>query len=280
MITLGLLALSVLAPNELRVYHVGNSVTDTLRYPVFQKAIASTGRKYVYGRHMIPGAPLQWLWEHPEEGFMEEPFGYPKKALSEFEWDAVSLQPFDRQLSGPDGDLAMARNYLDLLFAKSPKARVLMYQRWPRRSEDGSLDYASVWAKTYTGQWDGSNETRDYFAKVFRAVRAAYPGKERQFELVPVGDAMLGFDALARAGKIPGFESVVGLYVDGIHLGDLGSYLVGSTFYAVLFGRPSSDLDPSFWGLEAGPATRAVAQVVSHAVAASRREAKTDGAQG
>src|SRR5271157_1842737 len=59
---------------------------------------------------MIPGAPLSWLWEHPKDGFMEEPFQLYSKALPEFPWDVLSLQPFARHLDGTDGDLAAERN--------------------------------------------------------------------------------------------------------------------------------------------------------------------------
>ena len=34
------------------------------------------GREYVFGRHMIPGAPMDWIWEHPDQGFKENPYGY------------------------------------------------------------------------------------------------------------------------------------------------------------------------------------------------------------
>jgi hypothetical protein len=59
---------------------------------------------------MIPGAPLSWLWEHPKDGFMEEPFQLYSKALPEFPWDVLSLQPFARHLDGTDGDLTAERN--------------------------------------------------------------------------------------------------------------------------------------------------------------------------
>ena len=58
----------------LRVYFVGNSVTDTVRYGSLAKLAASRQHSLVWGRQMIPGAPLQWLWEHPAEGFTEKPY--------------------------------------------------------------------------------------------------------------------------------------------------------------------------------------------------------------
>ena len=59
----------------LRVYYVGNSVTDTIRYGSLAKLAESRGHTLTWGRDMIPGAPLSWLWEHPKDGFQEAPFG-------------------------------------------------------------------------------------------------------------------------------------------------------------------------------------------------------------
>ena len=41
---------------------------------------------------------------------MEEPFQLYSKALPEYPWDVLSLQPFDRHIDGTDGDLATERN--------------------------------------------------------------------------------------------------------------------------------------------------------------------------
>ena len=70
---------AVHAPAEekpLRVYFVGNCVTDTINYRALAELAKSRGHKHVWGRHMIPGAPLQWIWQHPKDGFQEPPFGH------------------------------------------------------------------------------------------------------------------------------------------------------------------------------------------------------------
>lgn len=41
----------------LRVYFVGNSVTDTINYRALAALAKSPGHKQVWGRHGIPGAP-------------------------------------------------------------------------------------------------------------------------------------------------------------------------------------------------------------------------------
>ena len=86
------------SPDSLRVYFIGNSVTDTVRYGSLTQLAASRGHQLVWGRQMIPGAPLQWLWDHHSDGFTKKPFGYPREAFANFQWDVVSLQPFDRLL--------------------------------------------------------------------------------------------------------------------------------------------------------------------------------------
>jgi hypothetical protein len=223
----------------LRVYFVGNSVTDTIRYELLTKLAASRGHTLTWGRDMIPGAPLSWLWEHPMDGFREEPFGLYPKALAEYPWDAISLQPFDRHIEGNDGDLTMAKNFIDLALKRSPDLQVYVYSRWPRKdkAKDGSLtlDYRAKWLRKYTGGWDGTEETIYYFEKLVGEFREIYKGRAKPMLLVPVGDVLLELDGRMRAGKVPGHSDIAQVYVDGIHFNNVGSYVVGTTFYATLF---------------------------------------------
>jgi hypothetical protein len=222
-----------------RAYFVGNSVTDTIRYGSLVRLAASRGHTLTWGRDMIPGAPLSWLWEHPKDGFQEEPFGLYPRALPEFPWDVLSLQPFDRHLDGKDGDLAMAGKFVDLALKRSPDIQVYVYSRWCRRdkAKDGSLilDYKTKWLRNYTGGWDGTEETRDYFEKVVAGLRKAYEGRAKPVLMIPVGDVLLELDTRMRAGKVPGYSDIAQVYVDGIHFNNVGSYIVGVTFYATIF---------------------------------------------
>ena len=225
--------------SPLRTYFVGNSVTDTIRYGSLANLAKSRERTLTLGRDMIPGAPLSWLWEHPKDGLQEEPFGLYPRALSEHFWDALSLQPFDRHLDGKDGDLAMAGNFIDLALKRSPDVQVYIYSRWPRKdwAKDGSLvlDYKMKWLRKYTGGWDGTEETRDYFERVVAGLRKAYKGKAKPVLMIPVGDVLLELHERMRAGMVPGFTDIAEVYVDGIHFNNVGSYIVGVTFYVTLF---------------------------------------------
>ncbi len=229
----------------LRVYHVGNSVTDTINYKGLSQLAQSRGHKYIFGRHMIPGAPLSWIWEHPADGFSEEPFGYYPKALPNYQWDVLTLQPFDRKLDGNDGDVVMAKNYINLVLPKSPNLRIYVYSRWPRRDENGSLDLDKKWTRKYTGGWDGTEETKDYFEKLTLALRKAYPKLQKHILMVPVGDVLYELNQRIKAGQVPGYTSITQVYSDGIHFNEVGSYIVGCTFYATLYKENPKGLTAS-----------------------------------
>ncbi len=52
---------------------IGNSVTDTVRYGELAKLTAARAVKLDWGRTMIPGTPLEWIYTHPNDGFQQEP---------------------------------------------------------------------------------------------------------------------------------------------------------------------------------------------------------------
>ncbi len=218
------------APKTLRVYFIGNSVTDTINYRALAELAKSRGYTQVWGRHMIPGAPLQWIWEHPKDGFQEPPFGHYPTALANFQWDVLSLQPFDRHLDGKDGDIVMAKNFIDLALPKSPALQVCIYARWPRQQKD---DFDAVWLKKYTGGWDNTSETKDYFERLTLELRKAYP--KLKINMVPVGHVMHELNQRMKAGRIPGYANITRLFADRIHLNNVGSYVVGCTFFATLY---------------------------------------------
>ncbi len=230
-----------------RVYFVGNSVTDTINYRGLAELAKSRGHKQVWGRHMIPGAPLQWIWQHPKDGFQEPPFGHYPNALANFQWDVLSLQPFDRHLDGKDGDLVMAKNFIDLALPKSPDLRVYVYARWPRQGKD---DFDTAWLKKYTGGWDNTNETKDYFERLTLELRKVYP--RLKILMVPVGHVLYELNQRMKAGEVPGYKHIKEVFADGIHLNNVGSYAVGCTYFATLYkenpkglpGEPYKVTDP------------------------------------
>ena len=259
--------------STLRVFHVGNSVTDTIRYDALKAMAESRGHKHIYGRHMIPGAPLEWIWEHADSGFRSDEFGYYPQALPGFAWDAITLQPFDRHLKD---DVKFAKRYIDLARQKAENANTqfYIYSRWPRRKEtknaDGTityeLDYAAKWNRPYTGNWDGTEETKAYFETLVEALRKEYPDMKKPVLLVPVGDVLLELDKRMRDGKIANWTSIEALYSDGIHFNNVGSFIVGTTFYATLYKQNPLGLGFDSYNVVKAPADKAISPAFAKAV--------------
>ncbi len=194
--------------SPLRTYFVGNSVTDTIRYGSLAKLAKSQGHTLTWGRDMIPGSPLSWLWEHPKDGFQQEPFGLYPRALSEYAWDVLSLQPFDRHLDGKDGDLAMAGNFIDLALSAVLMSRSTFTHAGQERTRRRMGRSSSTTKRSGSGstpvEWDGTEETRDYFERVVAGLRKAYEGKAKPVLMVPVGDVLLELNQRMRLGKVAG----------------------------------------------------------------------------
>lgn len=241
---------------QIRTYFIGNSVTDTINQTGLDAIAESQGNDLEWGRHMIPGAALSWIWEHPDNGFQKEPYGYYPTALANYQWNALSLQPFDRPIQWnyegeEQGDLKVASDFINLAKQKSPDLQVYIYQRWPRKNTPNPTaeDWNNQWLATYDNDSSFSNnESRSYFDRLTTKIRDAFPDLKAP-KIVPVGEVFYELNNEMRSGQIPGYSSIWDLYVDHIHLNNVGSYIVGSTYYATLYqSNPASVPVPTAYG--------------------------------
>ncbi len=53
--------------------------------------------------------------------------------------------------------------------------------------------------------------------------------------MVPVGHVMYELNQRMKAGQVPGYKHIKEVFADGIHLNNVGSYVVGCTFFATLY---------------------------------------------
>ncbi|MCX7819396.1 MAG: putative Ig domain-containing protein [Kiritimatiellae bacterium] len=236
----------------LRIYYIGNSLTDELKYGEFAALAQLAGERVVWGRHMIPGAPIRWMWG-ATNGFTERPFGPWTTALREFEWDVVTLQPFNPF----ESEFPHAQRFCEEIARRSPAAEVLIYAQWPgrRRGADWELAFAGP-------ERTARARAADPNAYAVRAAAAPPPWREllaerslrneyelivvslnaeramrRPVRLIPAGHVMQLLAQKMRAGMMPGYRTPWDFYSDGIHVNNDGSYLVACTFFATIFRR-------------------------------------------
>jgi hypothetical protein len=252
---------------EAVVYHIGNSVTDAISYTKLKEIAANNQVNYTYGRHMIPGAPLDYIKDNSTSGFSETPYGFFPNALTNYDFNVLTLQPFDRRL---DNDVPTIQYFLNLLYGKAGNidTKILIYSRWARRILVSSnpdvyapYNFPALWNQAYSGNagFDNTIETKDYFQKIVLGLRTLFPTKK--IFLAPVGDCFLEFDRQAKLGQISGFTQVNELFFDAIHLTDTGNFLVSCVFYSCIFEETPVPLNYVPYGI-AEPIATKIKQIV------------------
>jgi hypothetical protein len=253
-----------------RIYYLGNSLTDELKYDAFVELAKARGHEIVWGRQMSPGIPINALYGMKNGGgFTRPPFGPWGKALSEYSWDVMTMQPFGTLF---EPQMKAAREFCRELMNKSPDAQVYIYAQWPGKGgaqrapmvQNDAVD----WDLRFAGPQDlyeppkwGTKDVpeRLWYPRIVEALPAPLNGtfKDRslkhQYEamvlglnrekatnrpvrLIPAGHVMQLLGQKMRAGLVPGYTSLWQLYQDGVHVTNVGSYLVALTFYATIFG--------------------------------------------
>ncbi|MDX2111998.1 MAG: sugar-binding protein [Verrucomicrobiota bacterium] len=225
-----LAALVPVSSHAVRVFMVGNSVTDSVNYGQFQQLAQSRGYTHIWGRQVILGSPLWNIWNNPEAGFLTEPFlGYPN-AFANYDWDAITLQTYD---SGLQQDINTFSQFLELARQRpytATNGEFFTFARWPRQDKG---DYSTYWVKPSDGSTPMS-ENADYFEKLTTQLKAKYPGVS--IRMIPVGYVFYELEQRMKAGLIPGYTGVYAdLYSDGVHQTDDGRYICALTFFATIY---------------------------------------------
>jgi len=229
------------AAEPVAVFHVGNSLTDQA-YGMHDIA-AARRQTTKFGRHMIPGAPLQWLWDHRNEGF-RAPDGKAAAddVLSRNKWDVLVLQPFGRPA---ENSIEYGAKYAAAAYAGNPQCQVYVFANYPDIGKQ--QEKKDRWEERWLSKTD--TRGRANFHQVAEGISARFPDK-KPVKIIPVGEVMYRLHLRMKDGNVPGFEHVADLYADGVHLKAEGKYLQAVTHYAVVFQQDPHDVITSglrFW---------------------------------
>lgn len=213
-----------------RVYMIGNSITDSVHYRQFQLMAQSRGYTHIWGRNILLGAPLNYIWQHPDVGLVEEPFRSFGNALPNYDWDAITLQTYDSDIVT---DTDHAKLFIDLARQRSYTAdhgEFFIFARWPRKDKGPFLTY---WPSATNGTVQQS-ENAAYFEWVTANLQDAYP--DVSIRMIPVGHVFFELEKRMRDGLVPGYTDVYSdLYSDAGHATDDGAYICALTFFATIY---------------------------------------------
>lgn len=229
-----------LTPPEkpMRVFHIGHSLVGKVM-PAMLEQLAGQGHDH--RSQMGWGASLQSHWEPdiPVKGAEVEnahdKYQDAKIAVAEGRFDAlvlteaVEIKDSIKYFDSPKYIRYWARDARKA----NPAIRVYLYETWHE------LNDPAGWLQRL------DNDLAQYWEGVLLAQGLAHGDTGGPVYVIPAGQVMSALvKRVEQTGGLPGLRSREDLFhrepdgkLDMIHIGDLGSYLVALTHYAVLYHR-------------------------------------------
>jgi hypothetical protein len=234
-----------------RSFHIGNSLTDTVN-GVLAPLAESAGRKMDFHRFTIPGAPTDWLWNHPGSGFGDSHYTEAFFALAPI--DHIITQPFGGHDRSIDNEAEYSDKFFELCRKHSPGVQPWLYVQWP------GPKFQDLWSqakgsttplklKPATTWQEGVANHVAYTEAVARRIQETWKGKP--VLIVPGGLALAELKTEIDAGKVSGMTDFFAeTFADGIHLTAKGRYLVSLVHYACIWRQsPEGKAGPLNTGL-------------------------------
>ena len=221
-----------------RTFHIGNSLTDTV--DGWLKPVAeSAGRHLEFHRFTIPGAPTDWLWNHPGGGFGDNRFPEAFFVLAPI--DHIFTQPFHAHDRSIANEVEYSTKFFELCRKNSPNVQAWLYVQWPgpkfqdRWSQAKGSTAALNLRPAQTFQEGVANHVA-YTEAVAEQINKTYQGKP--VRIVPGGVALALLKTEIDAGRVPGMSDFVAeMFADGIHQTPKGRYLISLVHYACIYGE-------------------------------------------
>jgi len=248
-----------------RAFFMGNSLTDQLRYPLFEKLCGAAGHPLEWKNKMRPGVPVSFWWTQKPAW---------EKDLTKQQWDVITLQPFQNF----EVEFQGCENFAKFFQEHQPDTQLYIYAQWPhRQTADWLADFLRAGEIVPTGKWSWDRNCREKTGQAFWLEKVAadaqaqgLPAKverslKNQYELtvlglrarapmknpvklIPVGHVLELLDSKMRAGLVPAYTSSYQFYVDKVHVNNVGCYIVACTFYATIFESSPVGLPVSGYG--------------------------------
>ncbi|MCA9576277.1 MAG: hypothetical protein R3B40_08655 [Polyangiales bacterium] len=204
---------------QANVFFLGHSLQGWDAPAMIGSFATDAGVTYQYQAAIGIGANLAWQWTHPEgaEG------SNPRTTLATEPFDVLVMTeaiPLASQINGADS-FANARRFVALAHGQNPDVQTYLYETW---------DYLTV------DDWRGRLDSdRALWVSIVDAVNDEHPG--RDMLLIPGGAAMAALYDRIEAGQVPGISDHRDLFVDDIHLTNIGWYFIAMVQYATIYRR-------------------------------------------
>jgi len=232
---------------QVRSYHVGNSLTDTVDGFLALVAL-SAGKDYLFMRKTIPGSGIQMNWETCGKGFgTPAAWAADYNTVFEKKVDHLFLQPFPNP-PGLDSDGKFGGKFIELARELNPQAQAWLYAQWPAWDswKNDAHCTGAGWMKPpwfppnrKPANWEGALANKMLYFLALKEIwdKQAQERGEKPVRLCPGGPALVRLKKEIEAGKVQGISNFHDtVFADDIHLARQGRYLVALVHYACIFG--------------------------------------------
>lgn len=222
--------------HPVRTFHIGNSLTDTVDGWLAPLA-ESAGRTLEFHRFTIPGAPTDWLWNHPGSGFGDNQYAEALARLAPI--DHIVTQPFAGHNRAITNEADYSSRFFNRCREDSPDVQPWLYVQWP------GPQFKDNWAqgkgatmglnlKPATTWQDGVTNHTAYTEAVARLINGTWKGQP--VRIIPGGAALAKLKTEIDAGRVSGLSDFFAeVFADNIHLKPRGRYLIALVHYACIF---------------------------------------------
>jgi hypothetical protein len=172
-----------------RLYTVGNSLTDGVSHAGLQQLAESRGNTHIWGKMAVPGATLGDIWwTQTWNGVTQSPFSYPTNAFVNYQWDAITLQPF---FLGMADDINYIGKYVNVPNTINAGTQFYIYMQYPVMPNpytawascpvcDGA-SWNTLWARISAQ----SSQSKAYFEEL--TIAASAQNAHKKFSHYPCG---------------------------------------------------------------------------------------------
>jgi hypothetical protein len=234
------------SPMTVMQIHSGHSLSDAYMHsPWPGRLILATNTKRgtrpydTIQRSSIPGAPMRWRWDHPSEA------PDARQDIDQFELlvitESVPLLVEDASFA------ADTLHYLDLWVDHAwtagnggKGAEVMLYSSWIYWRHSGTpppYDYEAEIPFRERLDIDGTR-----WERMQDNANANRPEGMPPIYMIPGHRLLMRIHDDIATGAAPGLESIGDIFLDDIHLNDLGQYAITCLVYAVIYQRHPREL--------------------------------------
>lgn len=214
------------------IFFVGHSLVNFNMPRMLEGVAIGAGKTHSSSVQVINGSSLKYNWDNSSTAQ-----GVDSRAILPLGQHDVMVMteavPIKNHVTWSDSNV-YASNFYNLAISGDSATKVYLYETWPcvNSGESAGCSYDNDDHIAWRERLDSELSMWEGIADAVNSQASA-----AQVNIIPGGQAMARmYDEIA-LGRVPGISDIKDLFVDDIHLNDIGWYFIALVQYAVIYGE-------------------------------------------